>query len=158
VKRILQETGHDPQLLDLELTESVLMQGAEEAITILKTLRKMGVSLSVDDFGTGYSSLSYLQRFPVTSVKIDQSFVRNITTDPDAAALARSIISMAHELRLRVIAEGVETEGQLAFLTNHRCDEMQGYYLSRPLPADECAALMRQFIGLPLRQMVEGTP
>jgi len=157
VKRILKKTGHDPQLLDLELTESVLMQGAEETITILEDLRKLGISLSVDDFGTGYSSLSYLKRFPVTSVKIDQSFVRDVTTDPDDAALARSIISMAHELRLRVIAEGVETEGQLTFLINHRCDEMQGYHLSRPLPADECAALMRQFVGLPPRQTAEGT-
>ncbi|OIQ87427.1 cyclic di-GMP phosphodiesterase Gmr [mine drainage metagenome] len=158
VKRILQETGHDPELLDLELTESVLMQGAEKTIVILKDLRKLGISLSVDDFGTGYSSLSYLKRFPVTTVKIDQSFVRGITTDSDDATLVRSIIGMAHEMRLGVIAEGVETEGQLAFLTNHHCDEVQGYYLSRPLPADECAALLRGFTGLPPLQDVVEVP
>ena len=158
VARILRKTGLDPALLDLELTESLFMQGAEDTVTILKNLRKMGVSLSVDDFGTGYSSLSYLSRFPVTSVKIDQSFVRSITMDPDAATLTRSIISMAHEMRLRVIAEGVETEGQLTFLTNHRCDEVQGYYLSRPLPPDECAALLRVFAGLQIQPVEVETP
>jgi len=157
VMKILEKTGLDPALLELELTESIFMQGTEEVITILKELRKVGVRLSVDDFGTGYSSLSYLRRFPVTAVKIDQSFVSGITTDSDAAGLVRCIISMAHELRLNVIAEGVETEGQLAFLTQYMCDEVQGYYLSRPLPANECAMLLRQFTGLPHRQVAVKT-
>lgn len=154
VRRIMKKTGFDPALLELELTESIFMQGTEEVITTLKDLRKLGIRLSVDDFGTGYSSLSYLQRFPVTAVKIDQSFVSGLTTDSDAAGLVRCIISMAHELRLNVIAEGVETEGQLAFLTHYLCDEVQGYYLSRPLPADECAMMLRQFSGLPHRRTV----
>ena len=156
--QILEETGLDPELLELELTESIFMQGTEESIGALKSLRSIGVRLAVDDFGTGYSSLSYLRRFPVTSVKIDQAFVSNITTDPDAASLVRSIISMSHEMRLDVIAEGVETEGQLAFLASHQCDEIQGYYLSQPLPADKCAILLRQFSGLPHLQSTAETP
>lgn len=147
VRQILSKTGLDPELLDLELTESMLMQGAEDSIAILHGLRKIGVCLSMDDFGTGYSSLSYLSRFPMTAVKIDQSFVRSITNQPDAAALARSIISMAREMRLRVIAEGVETEQQLAFLVSHQCDEVQGYYFSRPLPAEEFVAWYKQYQG-----------
>jgi diguanylate cyclase (GGDEF)-like protein/PAS domain S-box-containing protein len=154
VARVLLETKLDPSLLELELTESLLMGGGEEIITTLNALRKMHIRLSVDDFGTGYSSLSYLKRFPVTAVKIDQSFVREITTDPDAAALARSIISMAHEMRLSVIAEGVETEGQLGYLARHGCDEIQGYFLSRPIPPDEFSQLLRAFPGLPTYRQV----
>ncbi|MBX9704942.1 MAG: EAL domain-containing protein, partial [Gammaproteobacteria bacterium] len=157
VMQILDKTGLEPSLLELELTESIFMQGTDEVIAILQSLRKLGVSLSVDDFGTGYSSLSYLRRFPMTAVKIDQSFVKSITSDADAAGLVRSIISMAHELRLSVIAEGVETEGQLAFLTNHACDEVQGYFLSRPLPAIDCLSLLRQFSGLPPRSSAQQT-
>jgi diguanylate cyclase (GGDEF)-like protein/PAS domain S-box-containing protein len=156
--RILEETGLDSELLELELTESIFMQGTEESIGTLKNLRSLGIRLAVDDFGTGYSSLSYLSRFPMTSVKIDQAFVSNITTDPAAAALVRSIISMSHEMRMSVIAEGVETEGQLAFLANHECDEVQGYYLSKPLPADECEILIRQFTGLSHLQAAEVAP
>ena len=154
VTRILREAKLDPNLLELELTESLLMGGGEEIVTTLNALRKMGIGLSVDDFGTGYSSLSYLKRFPVTAVKIDQSFVREIIADPDAAALARSIISMAHELRLSVIAEGVETEGQLGYLVRHDCDEIQGYFLSRPIPPDEFSQLLRAFSGLPIHRQV----
>lgn len=149
VERILHDTGLAPSLLKLELTESLLMQETEGMIEVILGLRKLGVRLSVDDFGTGYSSLSYLRRFPVTSVKIDQSFVRSITTDPASATLVRSIIGMAHEMNLRVIAEGVETEGHLGFLAYHRCDEIQGYWLSHPLPPDECAAFIQRFEGLP---------
>ncbi|MDP3744986.1 MAG: EAL domain-containing protein [Methylotenera sp.] len=156
VTRVLREVKLDPNLLELELTESLLMDGGEEIVTTLNALRKMGIGLSVDDFGTGYSSLSYLKRFPVTAVKIDQSFVREITTDPDAAALARSIVSMAHEMRLSVIAEGVETEGQLGYLTRHGCDEIQGYFLSRPIPPDEIVQFLREFTGLPTHRQIEG--
>jgi diguanylate cyclase (GGDEF)-like protein/PAS domain S-box-containing protein len=158
VARVLHETKLDPNLLELELTESLLMGGGEEIIRTLSALRKMNIGLSVDDFGTGYSSLSYLKRFPVTSVKIDQSFVQEITTDSDAAALARSIISMAHEMRLSVIAEGVETEGQLGYLVRHGCDEMQGYFLSRPIPPDEFPKLLRSFPGFPTLHQVGKRP
>ncbi|MDP2152077.1 MAG: EAL domain-containing protein [Methylotenera sp.] len=152
VARVLHETKLDSNLLELELTESLLMGGGEEIVSTLSAFRKMHIGLSVDDFGTGYSSLSYLKRFPVTSVKIDQSFVQEITTDPDAAALVRSIVSMSHELRLSVIAEGVETEGQLGYLARHGCNEMQGYFLSRPIPPDEFSMLLRTFPGLPTRR------
>ncbi len=158
VARILKKTSLDPKLLELELTESILMKGVSESIETLLRLRKMGICLSVDDFGTGYSSLSYLSRFPVTAVKIDQSFVRDIASDPSAATLVRSIISMAHELHLRVIAEGVETEGQLSFIVNHRCNEVQGYYLSRPMPADAFFAMFREFPGLKIRYGAKKAP
>jgi len=152
IEAVLRETGLDPRLLELELTESLLMRNVEESIGTLRALRAMGICLAVDDFGTGYSSLSYLSRFPVTTVKIDQSFTRELTSDPNVAALVRSIISMAHELRLRVIAEGVETEGQLNFLANHRCNEVQGYFLGKPLPADEFIDFYRRFDRLAARR------
>lgn len=145
IEAVLRETGLDPRLLELELTESLLMRNVEESLATLRALRAMGICLAVDDFGTGYSSLSYLSRFPVTTVKIDQSFTRELTSDPNVAALVRSIISMAHELRLRVIAEGVETEGQLNFLTNHRCNEVQGYFLGKPLPAEDFIDFYHRF-------------
>jgi diguanylate cyclase (GGDEF)-like protein/PAS domain S-box-containing protein len=144
VARILLETGLDPRYLELEITESVIMQDAQSASALLGELKRLGVQLAMDDFGTGYSSLSYLRRFPFDKLKIDISFVREITSDPESAAIARSIIAMAHNLKLRVIAEGVETEGQLAYLRAHGCDEMQGYYFSRPLPADEFEGLLRE--------------
>jgi diguanylate cyclase (GGDEF)-like protein/PAS domain S-box-containing protein len=149
VERILQDTGLPPHMLDLELTESLFMQEAETMVQRVNHLRRLGVRLAVDDFGTGYSSLSYLQRFPVTAVKIDRSFVRNSTSDPASAALVRSIIGMAHELRLRVIAEGVETEAQLQFLASHHCDEVQGYLLSQALPAQEFSEFCLKHPGLP---------
>jgi diguanylate cyclase (GGDEF)-like protein/PAS domain S-box-containing protein len=141
---ILDETGLDPACLELELTESLVMQDVEKTITTLGKLKAMGIKLSVDDFGTGYSSLSYLKRFPIDTLKIDQSFVRDITTDPDDAAIAKSIISMAHDMQLRVIAEGVETEAQKSFLQQRHCDEMQGYLFSRPVAAAEFETLLRE--------------
>ncbi|MDD5248116.1 MAG: EAL domain-containing protein [Rhodocyclaceae bacterium] len=141
------------QYLELEVTESAVMQDPEKTVAILHELKSIGVRLSLDDFGTGYSSLNYLKRFPIDALKIDQSFVRDITTDPDDAAIALAVIALAHSLRRRVVAEGVETEAQLEFLRAHRCDEMQGYYFSRPLPADEFARLLREGRSLPL-----GTP
>ena len=147
---ILDETGLDPACLELELTESLVMQDVEKTIATLSRLKAMGIKLSVDDFGTGYSSLSYLKRFPIDTLKIDQTFVRDITTDPDDAAIAKSIISMAHDMQLRVIAEGVETEEQKSFLLQRQCDEMQGYLFSKPVPAAEFEKRLRENRSLPL--------
>ena len=144
---ILNETGLDPRFLELELTESVLMKRADSTESILKALRKRGVQVAVDDFGTGYSSLSYLRKFPIDALKIDQSFVRQITTAPDETTIVAAVISMGRSLKLRVVAEGVETEGELAFLQAHQCDEAQGYFFSRPLLADQFAELLK--IGIP---------
>ncbi len=120
------------------------MQDVESSIAVLRELRQMGVQIAIDDFGTGHSSLSYLSRLPIDVIKIDQSFVQNLTTDPSGAAIARSIIVMAHNLKLKVIAEGVETEEQLAFLKKRRCDEMQGYLFSKPAPAETFEEMLKQ--------------
>ncbi|HPP74600.1 MAG TPA: EAL domain-containing protein [Armatimonadota bacterium] len=137
VKKALDRTELDPTCLHLELTESILMHNTDAAIDILNKLKDMGVKISIDDFGTGYSSLSYLKKFPVDAVKIDRSFIKDITTNPDDAAIAGAVIAMAHSLKLKVIAEGVETLEQLEFLKSINCDEMQGYFISRPVPAEE---------------------
>ena len=141
---VLQETGLEPRFLELELTESMVMNDVDNAITILRTLKELGTPISIDDFGTGYSSLSYLRRFPIDVLKIDQSFVNELSVSSDAAAIVVAIISLAHSLRLRVIAEGVETAEQLEFLRAQGCDEVQGYYFSRPIAKDEFEALLRQ--------------
>ncbi len=138
----LEETGLDPKFLELELTESVLMKHAESTEVILKTLRARGVQLAVDDFGTGYSSLSYLRRFAIDALKIDQSFVRQITTTPSETTIVTAVISMGRSLNLRVVAEGVETPEELAFLQAHQCDQAQGYYFSRPVAAPQFADLL----------------
>ncbi|HOZ65278.1 MAG TPA: GGDEF domain-containing phosphodiesterase, partial [Burkholderiaceae bacterium] len=137
VSQALQETGLNPGLLELELTESILMQHVEGVLSTLQSLKRMGVTLSIDDFGTGYSSLSYLKRFDIDKLKIDQSFVRDLASDPDDAAIVRAIIQMAHSLSLKTIAEGVETASALQILNDFQCDEAQGFHFSRPLPADE---------------------
>ena len=147
VFNILEETGLDPESLELELTESVLMRNAESTVTILKELRGRGVQLAVDDFGTGYSSLSYLRKFPINALKIDQSFVRQITTSPNEYTIAAAVISMGQSLRLCVIAEGVETPEELEFLQNHLCDEAQGYYFGRPMPPEQFAQVLEA--GIP---------
>jgi diguanylate cyclase (GGDEF)-like protein len=139
---ILKDTRLDPKLLEVELTESVLMKRAESAASVLKTLRENGVQLAIDDFGTGYSSLSYLRKFPVDSLKIDQSFVRQITSSPDETSIVAAVISMGRSLKLRVVAEGVETQEELSFLQAHRCDEAQGYFFSRPVPPQQFAKLL----------------
>lgn len=144
IRRVLRETGLAPRFLELEVTESMVMHDVDWAISILKELKVMGVYLAMDDFGTGYSSLSYLKRFPFDTLKIDRSFVRDITTDPDSAAIARAVIAMAHGLHLKVVAEGVETVGQLNYLLQNDCDEMQGYYFSRPVSAADFALLLRE--------------
>lgn len=133
---VLRETGVDPHWLGLEITENAIMENPEISIGILEELKALGIEMSLDNFGTGYSSLSYLKRFPIDKLKIDTSFVRDITTDADGEAMVTAIIVMAHQLNIRVVAKGVETEAQLAFLRAHGCDEYQGYYFSRPLPAD----------------------
>jgi len=142
----LRDSGLDPKYLELELTEGVLMKHAESTESILKALRAAGVQLAVDDFGTGYSSLSYLRRFSIDALKIDQSFVRQITSAPYDTGIVTAVISMGRSLKLRVIAEGVETQEEMAFLQAHQCDEAQGYYFSRPVPAAEFAKLLKSGI------------
>lgn len=139
---ILAETGLDPRCLELELTESVLIKRADTAASVLQTLRAHGVQIAVDDFGTGYSSLSYLTKFPIDALKIDQSFVRQISTTAGDATIVTAIISMGQSLNLRVVAEGVETQDELSFLQSHNCEEAQGYYFSRPVPAQKFAKLL----------------
>lgn len=141
---VLRATGLAPHLLELELTESMVMNDVDSAITILRTLKNLGVHIAIDDFGTGYSSLSYLRRFPIDVLKIDQSFVNDLTIDADAAAIVAAVITLAHSLRLQVIAEGVETQEQLAFLRAHDCDQMQGYYFGRPLSAEGFESLLKR--------------
>lgn len=153
VQEILAATGMDPALLELELTETLSMEDPENTIRILRTLKEMGIRLAIDDFGTGYSNLNYLKRFPVDKLKLDQSFVRELISDPDDLSIARAVIAMAHSLRLRVIAEGVETEGQLALLAKNGCDEMQGYFFSKPVDADACAWLLREKKSLALDKL-----
>jgi diguanylate cyclase (GGDEF)-like protein/PAS domain S-box-containing protein len=144
IKRILEAHRIDPALIELEITESSLMSNTAEAVTTLEYLSGLGVSVSIDDFGTGYSSLAYLKRFPLDALKIDRSFVRDITTDSDDANITRAIISMAHSLGLKVIAEGVETEAQATFLADYGCDQIQGYYLTPALAADDYLAWVRR--------------
>ncbi len=142
VMRILEEVDLGPEFLELELTESSIMSNAEATIIVLTKLQTKGIAISVDDFGTGFSSLSYLKRLPIDSLKVDQSFVRELATDPDDAALVMAIVSLAHTLRLRVVAEGVETQEQLRFLRLLRCDEIQGYLISKPLPVEGIEQLL----------------
>ena len=136
MRRVIDSSGVSPGKIELEITESMLMHDPEQAIQTLKRLKQSGVSLAVDDFGTGYSGLSYLKQLPLDSLKIAHDFIRNITHDSDDAAIALAIIGLAHNLGLEVVAEGVETEGQVRFLASHRCDVLQGFYFSRPLDAD----------------------
>jgi EAL domain-containing protein (putative c-di-GMP-specific phosphodiesterase class I) len=135
VARILEETELEAELLELELTENILMQNTDAVIEDLRRLRRLGVSLSIDDFGTGYSSLAYVKNFPVDRLKIDQCFIRNVDTDPNDAAIVRAVISLGHSLGISVLAEGVETADKVAYLRAEGCDEVQGYYFSRPVPA-----------------------
>lgn len=150
IDRCLRETDLDPQCLELELTESLVMEDLEASRVMLERLKsEKGIRVSVDDFGTGYSSLSYLKRFPLDLLKIDKSFVRDITDDTNDAAIVSAIIGLAHNLGLRVLAEGVETEDQLDFLRERDCDEAQGYLFSRPVPAEEFEALLESGESLP---------
>lgn len=147
VMGVLKRTGLTPRMLELEITESTVMKNAEHSREVLHQLKARGIGLAIDDFGTGYSSLGYLKRFPLDSVKIDRSFVLDLPDDQDNAAITQAVIGMAHSLGLRVVAEGVETEAQLAFLRHHGCDEAQGYCLSPPLPAEAFADFLRSRAG-----------
>ena len=142
IAEVLEETGLDAKSLELEITESNAMQNAENTIYTLRELKALGVRIAMDDFGTGYSSLNYLKRFPIDTLKLDQSFVREITTDPTDAAIATAVIAMAHSLDLKVIGEGVETEEQFSFLHNQKCDYIQGYLFSPPLSVENLEAYL----------------
>ncbi len=154
VENTLRTTGLDPRYLELELTESAVMESPEQTAAVLRQLKDLGLGLAVDDFGTGYSSLSHLGRFPFDTLKIDRSFVTDITTAPDQATIAKTIIAMADSLRLKVVAEGVETEAQAVYLRDQGCDELQGYLFSRPLPATAMEQMLREPspLRLPLRE------
>jgi diguanylate cyclase (GGDEF)-like protein/PAS domain S-box-containing protein len=158
IRRVLQETGLPPEQLELELTEGLLLQDAEMTFSVLQELKEMGLKLAIDDFGTGYSSLSYLRQFPVSKLKIDRSFVRDLDENPDDAVITIAIINMAKSLKLRVIAEGVESEAQLSFLRDRGCHEIQGYYFSRPVTAAEVSEMLshsarttRRVLTMPMR-------
>jgi EAL domain-containing protein (putative c-di-GMP-specific phosphodiesterase class I) len=140
--RIIRASGLDPSSLELEITESTVMSDGDCAVAVLEGLKSIGVQIAIDDFGTGYSSLAYLKRFPIDTLKVDRSFIRNIPGDSGDKNITRAIIVMAHSLKLKVVAEGVETEGQLQFLRTQRCDAVQGYLLYRPLPEAEVAAVL----------------
>jgi EAL domain-containing protein (putative c-di-GMP-specific phosphodiesterase class I) len=142
VSSVLKGCGLPAEQLQLEITEGAMMESVDSAIRIVNDLRHLGVGVAVDDFGTGYSSLSYLKRFPIDTVKIDRSFVRDLTIDPSDAAIVTTILAMARSLGLDVVAEGVETRPQLEFLREHGCHEFQGYLLSRPIRADEYEKLV----------------
>ncbi len=146
VQRVLDITGVDPHLLELELTESSLMEDSEGTLDTLHRLRNMGIELSLDDFGTGYSSLSYLKKFPINTLKIDQAFIRDLSTSPDDEAITKAIIAMAHSLNLSVMAEGVETEAIRDFLKAEQCDGIQGYLVSRPVPESELAPFLKRML------------
>jgi EAL domain-containing protein (putative c-di-GMP-specific phosphodiesterase class I) len=142
VSRILRETGLESRYLGLELTETVLVNHQKDGTDTLHALHAMGLHLSVDDFGTGYSSFSYLKHFPLDTLKIDRAFIREITSDPDDAAISTAIIALGHALGLAVTAEGVETDGHVKLLRKQGCDEMQGYFFSRPVTAERLAELL----------------
>ncbi len=143
VYQVLTETHMDPAQLDIEITESTLMKDGDASIEVLHDLKRLGVGLSIDDFGTGYSSLSQLKRFPVDKLKVDQSFVKNLGSDADDEAIVGAIIAIGHHMKLKVVAEGVETRHQLSLVHALGCDEVQGYYFSRPVPPDEFAEFVR---------------
>jgi diguanylate cyclase (GGDEF)-like protein/PAS domain S-box-containing protein len=143
IRRVLQKTGLAPELLELELTESLLLSNADVTLSVLRELKEMGLKLCIDDFGTGYSSLSYLRHFSVDKLKIDQSFIRDIVANRDDAAITTAIINMAKSLHIKVVAEGVEEEAQVRFLRDRQCDEIQGHYCSKPVSAEEAGSMLR---------------
>jgi diguanylate cyclase (GGDEF)-like protein/PAS domain S-box-containing protein len=155
---ILNESGLEPRYLELEITEGMVMRDVENALAMVRELKALGIQLSIDDFGTGYSNLSHLKRFPFDKIKMDISFVREVTHDPGSAAIAKTIIAMAHYLNLRVIAEGIETEGQLSYLRLRGCDEMQGFYFSKALPCRDFEQLLAEGRSLVFPEHSEGRP
>jgi EAL domain-containing protein (putative c-di-GMP-specific phosphodiesterase class I) len=146
---VLRETGMRPELLELEITESMVMGNVDRAARQLNAIKEMGVRLAIDDFGTGYSSLAQIKRFPIDTIKVDRSFIREIPNDAEDKAIAEAIIAMGRSLSLTVVAEGVETEEQQAFLRAHACHEMQGYYFSKPVAAEQFAELLRTHVPVP---------
>ncbi|MNI02895.1 Phytochrome-like protein cph2 [compost metagenome] len=142
IQDTLKETGLSPTSLCLEITESVAMKNVSFIMDTMDKLKQLGVQISIDDFGTGYSSLSYLKRFRVHTLKIDQSFIRDVTTDEDNAAIVTALIVMSQQLKIKSLAEGVETQEQLEFLRSRGCNEIQGFIFSRPLPADQFEAML----------------
>lgn len=157
ISHALQQSGLPAACLDLEITESMLMQQADSAVAVLSSMKALGVTISLDDFGTGYSSLAYLKRFPLDAVKVDRSFVQDITADSDDASITRAVITMAHHLKLKVVAEGVETEGQLSLLISSQCDVIQGYFFARPLSVEDMATCLREGRHLPPNLLRSGT-
>ncbi|HEX4939513.1 MAG TPA: EAL domain-containing protein, partial [Candidatus Kapabacteria bacterium] len=153
VQQVLRDTGLHPGALELELTESMLMHDVKRVQQVLTGLRGLGVSLAVDDFGTGFSSLNYLKSFPLDALKIDRSFVTDIEQGANDEAIVRAIIALAHSLNLRVVAEGVETAAQMRYLLKQGCDEVQGYYFSRPQTLDQISLMLQQQSVLELAQL-----
>jgi EAL domain-containing protein (putative c-di-GMP-specific phosphodiesterase class I) len=151
----LQRSSLDPNRLEIEITETVLIQNGEATLGILQSLKRLGVRIVLDDFGTGYSSLSYLQRFPFDKVKIDRSFIQNLNDSTSAQAIVGAILAMSHQLHLEVTAEGVENESQLAMLHGRECDQIQGFLLSRPIPQQELASFIGRYAEGPADQNSE---
>jgi EAL domain-containing protein (putative c-di-GMP-specific phosphodiesterase class I) len=148
VTSILNDSGLDSRWLELEITESMLMHDVESAVRKMTALRELGLGLSIDDFGTGYSSLSYLGRFPITTLKIDRAFIADVDTNPKTAEIARAIIGLSRGLNLEVVAEGAELAEHVTFLRDHGCHTVQGYYYSKPVPAEEFERMLREGVVL----------
>ena len=149
IRTALNDSGMAPNLLELEITESMVMRNPTRIIAVLTKIKNMGVRLAIDDFGTGYSSLAQIKHFPVDTLKVDRSFIRNIPQDAADKAITEAIIAMGNTLSLNVIAEGVETEDQMIFLDEHSCDEMQGYYFSKPIMPEQFADILRKHVPSP---------
>ena len=143
IAKILKETGLDPEYLELELTESMVMYNPDHAVKLLTQMKAMGLHVAIDDFGIGYSSLAHLKRFPLDAIKVDRSFIKDLMAHREDAAITEAIIAMGKSLKLKVVAEGVETKDQLSFLRKHDCDEMQGYYFSKPVTQNEFAQILQ---------------
>ena len=152
LSRVFSETGMPPELLEIEITESMMMTDVEGAVAKLSAIRELGVRLAIDDFGTGYSSLAQLKRFPIDTLKVDRSFIRDIPDDAGNNAITEAIIALGRSLGVTVVAEGVETSAQQAFLRTRACHEMQGYIFSKPVPADEFEKLLRTYVPAPQPQ------
>ncbi len=153
IRTALEKSGMPAQLLELEITESMVMLNVERTVRVLEAIRSLGITLAIDDFGTGYSSMSLVKKFPIDALKIDRSFVREIMNDSEDKAIADAIIALGRALNLTVVAEGVETAEQEAFLRAHNCDEIQGYLISRPVPADEFAAFLANHTLMELKAL-----
>jgi EAL domain-containing protein (putative c-di-GMP-specific phosphodiesterase class I) len=149
IATVLRDTGMAPELLELEITESMVMSNIDRATKVLAAMSQMGVRLAIDDFGTGYSSLAQIKRFPIDTLKVDRSFIRDLMRNPEDRAITEVIIAMGKTLSLTIVAEGVETQEQETFLREHACDESQGYHFSKPTTPDKFAELLRQHVPSP---------